>query len=73
MDKNKGVGSGVEVGMARVGGVVGRKWRQLNLNNNKKCLKNQDVRINAQFFRNKLWVFGISPHTCIDKPLALKV
>ena len=33
MDKTKGW----EVGMAGVGGMVGEKWRQLYLNNNKKC------------------------------------
>ena len=37
MDKIKGGGDqGREVGMAGVGGIVGRKCRQLYLNNNKK-------------------------------------
>ena len=35
--KPKGQDQGWEVGMAAVGGVVGGKWRQLYLNNDKKC------------------------------------
>ena len=37
------VRSRVEVGMAGVGGVVGVKWRQLYLNNNKKSLEKNNI------------------------------
>ena len=40
MGKTKGgQDQGWEVGMAGVGGLVGRKWRQLYLNNNKNKIK----------------------------------
>ena len=43
MDKAKGQwDKGWKVGMAGVGGVVGRKWRQLYLNNNKKKVKKRN-------------------------------